>query len=348
MSVLTGIPAASMAADASKAAAAIQQQTDLVGLQYQGAMFEVQNEWQERQWKQMIPFIEQEKKKFGYEERAWQYGDSQQEYGRKQMGYGELQMKHGESEMDFAKRQMEFGTDKMDLGREEMDFLRGRMELGGFQQQFAQEQMQLSEYGMDQFQEIYQKGPPEFQDSERWRVGQAVSQMSREKNADALAKFGAANGIGGEALALELEKQMAPIDQGIMMGQYDAHQADFQRELGNAQAMSQAYQGGGDSYGGGSGLAGGAGAGGAAGGGIGSPMQVGGPTPNSGGVTSVQTPDYMGQGNAMAQQMSQSGRSAATGGLGASQAWQQGMANSMAPLHQVGADVLGQKLSSFF
>jgi hypothetical protein len=326
-----------MGAQSAKDAANIQGQQMAAGIETQLFMFNVQNEWQNKQWEAMQPFIEQEMEKFGFEKAGWKFGLQQQEEATKGWGFTEEQREQArigfgfsEEQREHARKGMGFDVEKMQFGTEEMDLFRERMDLAVDQHDFFKGQMDHATYGLGEYRSLYEKGPEDFQNSERWKTGEAISQMSREKNADALAKFGAANGIGGEALALELEKQMAPIDQGIMMGQYDAHQADYQRELQNAQAMSAAYGGGGDTYSGGNMAA-------TSGGGIagpGSPVTPGGiagPNPLSSGFPGggPGVPNFSGYGAGISDLLASSGAAQAGGILGAGQAWQNAMGNAM-------------------
>jgi len=334
MSFVSGPIQAGVGSAASSSAANKQMASSVLGLQLQAVMFQQEMDMYNRQWEAMIPFIEQEMKKFPYEEEAWKYGLEQQEFGRKQMGWAE-------EEMEYSRKQMGYGEEQMQFGREEMNFAREQMKLGLEQHDFARRQMELAEYGIDQYREIYETGPGDFFSSARYQTAMANIDLQREKSVNALTRSGAAMGIGGEALALALEKEMVPYETAVLMNEYGNHMQDYQTKLANAAAMTSAYSGGSDSYGGGGG---GSGAGAVATPGAGGMVNAMSPQSSGGIVGSLGTPSTAGHSAGMASTIGNYGAAAASGYLGQAQAWNQGISNMMAPFHQAGADYLGQKL----
>jgi len=113
--------------------------------------------------------------------------------------------------------------------------------------------------------------------------------------------------------------------------------ADHQTKLANAQAMSQAYQGGMDSYSGGTAVGGVGGSGGGGQGVI---------TPSSSGAlaTSQQMPDVQAFSSDMANTTNNMGNAMASGYLGQASAWSNMYNNIGGSASQIGANMMGNMM----
>ncbi len=79
---------AQMGAAASKEAAKLQFALGSVALNLQQSCFDTQVRLYNEQVERMKPFLEQEMKKFAYEEEGWKFGLEQQDYARKGFEHG--------------------------------------------------------------------------------------------------------------------------------------------------------------------------------------------------------------------------------------------------------------------
>jgi hypothetical protein len=95
--------------------------------------------------------------------------------------------------------------------------------------------------GMDTYKQLYETGPGEFENSERYQIAQANIELQRTKDTDALIKSGAAMGIGGEALALQLAKDMEPYSTAEIENQYSNFLNDHNQRLQQAGVMATGF-----------------------------------------------------------------------------------------------------------